>query len=200
VAHRAAAALAHRHEELEIEMSAADAMISLDGRQADVALRVAERPPEHLVGRRVAALAGALYASRAYIGRHRAPLESDAHVWVDWDRRLSSKPALAWVGQRFPSRRIAVRGLSTADVYEAVRSGAGIGPLPCITADADLDLVRLLDAPRAAWASVWLLTHRELRQAARVRAVLDALAAAVRDERPHIEGAHRLDGEHAQIT
>jgi DNA-binding transcriptional LysR family regulator len=188
VAHRAAAAVVHLHEGLEIEMSAADAMVSLDGRQADVALRVAERPPEHLVGRRVAALAGALYASRAYIERNPEPLESGTHGWVDWDRRLSSKPALAWVGQRFPSRRVAVRGLSTADVCEAVRSGAGIGPLPCITADADPDLVRLLKAPRSAWASVWLLTHRELRRAARVRAVLDGLAAAVQGERSRIEG------------
>jgi DNA-binding transcriptional LysR family regulator len=163
VAHRAAAALAHLHEGLEIEMSAADALVSLDGRQADVALRVAERPPEHLVGRRVAALAGALYASRAYIERHPEPLESGTHRWVDWDRRLSSKPALAWVSQRFPSRRVAVRGLSTADVCE-------------------------VKAPRSAWASVWLLTHRELRRAARVRAVLDGLAAAVHGERSRIEG------------
>jgi DNA-binding transcriptional LysR family regulator len=188
VAHRAAAALAGVHPDLEIEMSSADAMVSLDGRQADVALRAADRPPEHLVGRRAASLASALYASGDYLARHPEPLESAAHLWVDWDRRLSGKPAIAWVGQRFPARHVAVRGLSTADVHEAVRAGAGVGPLPCVTADGDPTLVRLLDAPRPVWASIWLLTHRELRQAARVRAVIDALAAAVREARARLEG------------
>ncbi|MDP9035563.1 MAG: LysR substrate-binding domain-containing protein, partial [Myxococcota bacterium] len=197
--HAAMAAFVVRHPRIEIELSTLDAMVDVDGRQADVAIRVAAAPPGHLVGSRIARLAGALYATRNYLAAHGDPLESSLHAWVDWDRRLSSKPALAWVHQRFPERRILARGLSTEDVLQAVLAGMGVGPLPCLVGDREPSLVRLLDAPRPAWSSVWLLTHAELKPAARVRAVLDHLALALRGQRSRIEGGaaikERASGE-----
>ena len=165
-----------------------DVMVDVDGRQADIAIRVADQPPEHLVGKRVAGLAGALYATRTYLKRHPQPLESKEHDWVDWDRRLAVKPAMSWMQLRFADRRIVARGLSTADVFHAVLADMGIGPLPCVMGDAEPSLVRLVDAPSDVWSSVWLLTHKELRRNARVRAVMDALGRAIRAARPAIEG------------
>ncbi len=91
--HEAVATFVSRHRAIEVELLTLDALIDIDGRQADIAIRVADRPPEHLVGSRVAAMAGALYASREYLQHHKRPLEEDEHTWVDWDRRLASKPA-----------------------------------------------------------------------------------------------------------
>jgi DNA-binding transcriptional LysR family regulator len=186
--HRAVAPFVRRHPETELELLTLDALVDIDGRQTDVAIRVAARPPEHLVGRRVAALAAAVYASHGYLQANDAPLESPRHVWIDWDRRLASKPAFAWLQQRVPERRIVARGLSTADVLCGVVAGTGVGALPCIVGDAEPSLVRLLDAPQEAWSSVWLLTHADLKPAARVRAVIAHLTAELRTERPRIEG------------
>ncbi len=160
----------------------------MEGDQADVVIRAATQPPSHLVGRRAAALAVAVYASREYLRRHAAPLESPEHSWVDWDRRLASKPAFVWLDQRVPGRRIVARGLSTTDVFHAVVHGVGIGALPCIVGDAEPSIVRILDSPRETWSNVWLLAHPDLKSAARVRAVLACLADALRAERPRIEG------------
>src|SRR5579872_6079401 len=102
--HRALPRLVARHPSIEIELLTLDAQIDIDGRQADIAIRVAAQPPEHLVGRRVAALAGAVYASRDYLRHHGAPIESRDHAWVDWDRRLASKPAFEWLHRRIPER------------------------------------------------------------------------------------------------
>jgi DNA-binding transcriptional LysR family regulator len=187
--HRAVTPFVRQHPAIEVELLTLDALVDIDGRQADIAIRAAAQPPEHLVGRRIAYLAGALYASSVYLRTHDGPIESNEHSWVDWDRRLSSKPAFAWLQRRVPgARRVAVRGLSTADVLQAVVAGVGIGALPCIVGDAEPSLVRLLDAPAEAWSSVWLLTHAELRPAARVRAVMGHLSEALRAERPRIEG------------
>jgi DNA-binding transcriptional LysR family regulator len=186
--HRAVAPFIRAHKDIEIELLTLDAMVDVDGKQADVALRVAAEPAEHLVGRRVGALAGAIYGSREYLRRHDATVEAAHHTWVDWDRRLASKPAFAWLRERVPGRRIAARGLSTADVLQAIVAGVGLGALPCVVGDAEPSLVRLLDAPRATWTSVWLLTHADLKPAARVRAVIAHLGAALRAERPRIEG------------
>jgi DNA-binding transcriptional LysR family regulator len=193
IAHEAMAAFARNHPAVEVELLTLDLMVDVDGRQADVAIRVAGQPPEHLVGRRVATLAGALYASRAYLREHGDDLCAPSHSWVDWDRRLGSKPAFAWLAERFPGRRIVARGLSTADVAQAVRSGVGIGPLPCLVADPEPELVRLADAPAETWSPVWLLTHADLKPAARVRAVVAHLARALRDGRARIEGRATTD-------
>ena len=163
----------------------------MDGRQADVVVRVAEQPPANLVGRRVASLAAAIYASRDYLRRHPEPLDARTHAWVDWDRCLSTKPGFGWLTSRFPERRVVVRGLSTADVACAVAAGVGVGPLPCLVGDADSSLVRLGDAPRDVWSSVWLLTHPELRSAARVRAAMNHFGMAMDCERARIQGGTR---------
>ncbi len=186
--HGAVAPFVRRHPAIEIELLTLDAFVDIDGRHADVAIRVAAQPPEHLVGRRIAALAAAVYASQSYLERCNAPIESTDHVWVDWDRRLASKPAFAWLEQRVPARRIVARGLSTSDVLHGLVAGTGMGALPCIVGDSEPTLVRLSDAPREAWSSVWLLTHAELKPIARVRAVIAHLTDALRTERPRIEG------------
>ena len=186
--HAAIGTFLEHHPAIEVELLTLDVPIDVDGRQADVAIRVADRPPQHLVGRRVASLAGALYASREYLEHHDEALEASVHAWIDWDRRLASKPAIAWVEERYPRRRVVARGLSTADVLHAVLAGTGIGPLPCIVGDAEPSLVRLVDAPKEVWSSVWLLTHGDLRRAARVRAVIEHLAEVIRVRRPRIEG------------
>jgi DNA-binding transcriptional LysR family regulator len=185
---RATAGFVRAHPTIEVELLTLDAMVAIDGREADVAVRVADAPPEHLVGRRVAALAGALYASRAYLVEHPEPLDAPAHGWVLWDRRLAAKPAFGWVEERYPIQRTAARGLTTADVLHAVRAGVGVGLLPCLVADPEASLVRLVDAPRNVWPRVWLLTHRELRPTARVRVYMEWLAHALRLEKARIEG------------
>lgn len=186
--HEAAAAFAACYPAIELELLGADTMVDVDGRQADVAVRVADAPPPHLMGRRLARLAGALYASRRYVELHPQPLQDSRHAWVEWDRRLASKPAFAWIERSFPGRRIALRGLSTSDVLCSVRQGVGIGALPCLVADADAALVRLRDAPGEVGSSVWVLTHGGERPAARVRAVVSHLVRAILAARPSIEG------------
>jgi DNA-binding transcriptional LysR family regulator len=187
--HATLATFVERHPAIEVELLTADAVLDVDGRQADVAIRVMGAPPDDLVGRRVASLAGAVYGSRAYLEAHPEPIDSGEHTWVDWDRRLASKPAFRWLEERHPGRKIAARGLSTADVAAAVLAGAGLGALPCLVGDREPTLVRLEDAPRETWSPVWLLTHRELQPAARVRAVVGHLSKAFREGRTRIEGA-----------
>jgi DNA-binding transcriptional LysR family regulator len=71
------------HPDVEVESLTSDVTMDLNGRQADVALRIADAPPEHLIGQRVAKLASAVYASECYWRAHPMPLHSDEHRWVD---------------------------------------------------------------------------------------------------------------------
>ena len=52
--------------------------------------------------------------------------------------------------------------------YQAAKHDVGIGYFSCVQGDADPDLVRL--SPPKPTIDIWLLSHRDLRAAARMRA------------------------------
>jgi DNA-binding transcriptional LysR family regulator len=168
----AAAELARGHPGLELELAFADALVELDGARVDVAVRIADALPEHLVGARVGRLRAAVYAARASkITR----LDDPELPWVEWDRRLAAKPAFAWLDASHPARRVAARGLGSAEVHALVRAGVGVGALPRLVGDGDPSLRRLAEVPDELCTAVWVLTHPELRDSPRVRAVTSCL-------------------------
>ncbi len=72
-------------------------------------------------------------------------------------------------------------------MLEAVKAGLGVTFLLCFAADAEPTL-RRLEPPRPELAlGLWLLTHRDLRRAARVRAFLDFMAKAIARKRAALE-------------
>ena len=64
----------------------------------------------------------------------------------------------------------------TLALVEAARVGAGIAVLPRYLGDVEPTL-RRLPMPDEPSEPIWVTVHRDLRQAPRVRVVLDALSA-----------------------
>ena len=58
---------------------------------------------------------------------------------------------------------------------EAVRGATGLAVLPCALADEHPELRRVLDDGEHVQRGLWLLFHRDVRRATRVRAVVDRL-------------------------
>lgn len=176
------------HPELELEILPGDRPVDMELGEADVCIRVQEAPGESLFGRRVAKLAAALYAAESYVAANPGPPSDPRHAWVDWSPRYMTKPALAWIDAAFPDRRVVVRADSGHAVLQAVRSGLGIGAVACWIGDRDPLLRRLHDAPQAALASIWVLTHASLRSEPTIRSVMAHLSDAITDHRRALEG------------
>ena len=70
----------------------------------------------------------------------------------------------------------------------AARAGLGVAPLPCYLGDADPSLERVSAPIPEMAASLWLITHPDLRRVARVRALLDFAADFLRTRRAVFEG------------
>ncbi len=156
--HLAAFRAAYPGIELEIVLS--NAALSLTRREADVALRVAEAPPEHLVGRRVGRLAFAVYGAAGAA----APGPGADLAAADW---IGLDPDQAPLARRFarflPGVRPVCRANSIAAVIAAARAGIGLAPLPCGLADRDPALRRVAPLPESFTLDLWLLTHEDLR-------------------------------------
>lgn len=132
-----------------------------------------------------------LYASTEYLARHpvRSARELKDHplltstpgpnvVEAQWVKRLTGGAAPAFVST-----------LSLA-LLNAARASAGIAVLPCYLGDVEPSL-RRVEAPDAPVEPVWLTVHEDLRQTARVRAVLDFLGATLKEDARLLRGAAR---------
>ncbi len=160
-----------RYPEIEVALIASDEALSLHRREADIAIRATARPPTTLVGRKLCGHAATLYGSREYLD---AALPNA--------RRSSSEPALAWIGRanevnvpdwvelHLPGARLACRVDSKPATLAAVKAGLGVAPLPCRIGDIDAELRRVPGVAPWSELDIWLLTHPDLRQNARVKA------------------------------
>jgi len=170
---------------IEIEVYLTNAALNLSKREADVALRVGNEPPEALVGRRVGRLVFAAYGSSNYCaGRLDMPL--DHHDWIGLDSEHA--PLARRFANFLPGVNTVFRANSVAASIAAAKAGIGLATLPCGLADLEPDLVRVADLPDDFTLDLWLLTHEDLRRTARVRAFMDFLAEGVAREAPLLEG------------
>jgi DNA-binding transcriptional LysR family regulator len=181
--HRAFASFVEAYPDIALTVTATDDEVSLTRREADVALRLNNTPPEHLVGRRIGSVQFDVYASRALVARIGADAPLGAFPWIAWDERLETRWLDAWLAEHAPSARIVLRvDAGAATMHELISAGVGVQFLAQLEGDADPDLVCLGPHDPFARRDLWLLTAPELRQAPRVRAFMDHMAERLRAE------------------
>jgi DNA-binding transcriptional LysR family regulator len=182
------AALRAAHPEIEIELAMANEMANLTRREADMAVRPTNDPPETLIGRRVSDIAYAIYAAPDYLSLQRGT-DWFAQRWIGYDDILASTAAGRWLSGRVPTDCYACRLDSVTAMREAARAGMGLALLPCYLGDSVDGLRRVerkvLPEPRTG---LWLLTHKDLRRTARIRAVMDFLGTSIATERTRFLG------------
>ncbi|WP_156421311.1 LysR family transcriptional regulator [Aureimonas sp. AU40] len=165
---------------VRLDIALGNSALNLSKRDADVAIRATDNPPPNLVGRKAARIAWALYgAGEEGEGPRRWVTLGDAMGGMRVVRHVMSEAGAEGVGYRVNS----VLGMA-----EAVEAGLGVGYLPCFVGDRRTGLRRLAEPDERFATDLWLLTHADLRQVPRVRALLDHLAEGVAHERPLIEG------------
>lgn len=177
--------------EVRLDLVVGNQALNLSKRDADVAIRATDTPPETLVGRRVAHIAWALYGRRDEFPEAGGPPEAEGlrlRRWVSLGDGFAGVKAVRFVRDEVAPERIVYKIDTVLGLAEAVEAGIGIGHLPCFIADARPDLRRLAPPVPAFGADLWLLTHADLRHSARVRVFLDFVAAAVAKEKRRIEG------------
>lgn len=161
---------------------------SLAHREADVALRLSGHVAEHLVGRNLGMTQCRIYARRGAPGlpQNVQPLQAlvrDA-PWVAFEKDQQDRIYDRWMRSRMEQANVKVR----VDIFNAtaamLRTGIGIGLLPTFMEAAHPELVAVSEPIPELAAPIWMLTHPDLRQTARVRAFMqhvgDALAEHLR--------------------
>jgi DNA-binding transcriptional LysR family regulator len=176
--------------DIRLDLLLSNQSLNLSKRDADVAIRATDRPPETLVGRRAARIAWALYGRAAdFVGEADAGIETLwGRNWVSLGDQFTMLKAVKYLAEHVAPERIVYKVNTVLGLAEAVEAGIGIGFLPCFIADTKPGLVRLAAPDPGFSADLWLLTHPDLRHSPRVRLFLDFVAAEIGRLKPLIEG------------
>lgn len=173
-----------RYPAIVVELMVTNARLDLDTRAADVTLRPTTQPPESWVGMRLAHNDFALFAAPEFLSKH-AGVPWTEYDWLMPAGIAGNNAVSAWLRAQVSADRV----VGTADSFLALRqlaaSGIGAAPLPMFMAAPDL--VPFKGLPRSATGDLWVLTHPDLRRAARVQAFMDHLADGIRAMRGTIE-------------
>ncbi|MBB5019313.1 DNA-binding transcriptional LysR family regulator [Chitinivorax tropicus] len=164
------------HPLLNFDLDIRNELANLAQRDADIALRATQRPPQHLVGKRLGILHGALYVPRSYGPISLQELETRQVSWIGTDGALQEHPSVIWRKRHYPKVTPRYRVSSIVSVLEMIREGLGIGLLPIFLGDKYPDVIRVT-APLADYQSeLWLLTHPESRHLRRIAVAYNYLA------------------------
>lgn len=187
-------AFRQKHPELRVDLIMTDRRLDLAKGEAEVALRIHEPGDDHLIARRIANSPWAVFASQSYIKRHGRPQRSedlDQHAIIEFAGELADNHAARWLRSVAPKATIAIRGNSMLGVLAAVKSGAGLAPLPMLLGGSEDGLEPVLETIPEIDTKLYLVIHADLKRTPRVRAFCDFVVAEMARLRPLITGTAR---------
>lgn len=167
-----------RYPAISLELATSNAFASLSRRDADIALRLSNAPPEHLAGRRLSKSSYFVCGHPSYQALYQqAPTEL---AWIAPDDSLSDHVSVAWRLQAHPSVVPRYRCSSISAVGSLVGAGLGVAALPDFLISS-LDGTERLSGPlEGCDTDIWLLTRPDSLSLRSVQVFFNELAELLR--------------------
>lgn len=151
--------------------------VKISRNEADIAIAVEKPKSTSMIITKLCDYQLQLYASQEYISTH-GDITTDNlvhHHWVSYIDDLLFTEQLAYLKELNTQIKPSFRSTSVISQYSAIKSGLGIGILPCFLAEQDTSLVKICPAEIVIERSFWLVTHPEIKRLARVGTVWEYL-------------------------
>lgn len=155
-----------QYPEIDLTVKASNDLLDLTRREADLALRISADPGDTLVGRQLTSQRSACFATPEVA----ALAAADPNAVLNWilysAQANPPKVALA----RYPNAHVRARFDDMVALVAAARAGMGALRMPVFLGRATPELVPLPMLPTTPYAPIWMLSHRDLRDAPKVAA------------------------------
>jgi DNA-binding transcriptional LysR family regulator len=141
-----------QYPDIQLHIITSTEALNLSKRDADIALRAAVHPPEHLIGKTISPIGLAIYASKSYIAQAHNLLDLEAQQWIVLeDNNLHPNHALKRIKKNIPEHKIQLRINSVMGVQQACLAGIGLAVLPCFVGDSQPQLERHYSRASGVW-------------------------------------------------
>ncbi|HMN94490.1 MAG TPA: LysR family transcriptional regulator [Hydrogenophaga sp.] len=164
---------------IAIEVIASNALSDLLRREADIAIRHVKPEQPELIARLVREASASFYASEEWVSRHghpRTAAEAATLPFIGADRSGQYLGYLQAHGLPVTEASFSSYAEHSVAHWALVQQGMGIGAMMDEIARSTASVVRVLDDVPPVRFPIWLVSHRELRTARRIRVVFEALA------------------------
>lgn len=167
---------------IQVELVASNRIDNLLAREADIAIRMIRPKQAGLISRKIADLPMGFYAHENYLSERdaaRAGSDWSSYDWVGLDQSNQLIEGFRNAGIKIDKAFFAFRTDNQIVGWQAVLAGLGVGVTLKRVARQFPQLVQIMPEQALPALPIWLTAHRELRDAARIRAVFDYLAEAL---------------------
>jgi len=178
-----------RYPFIELQIQSSSDLSNLNFREADIAIRLTPSPPDNLVGKKICMMGHGIYASKNYLDNFIEIKDSKVDL-VLWGSE-QEKPV--WSKAPFADSRVAVRVDTAGNMLAAIKGGLGLARLPCYLAEGEETISQLPIALTPSNWGLWVLSHPDLRDTARVRVCREFLYEIFERQRGIVEGSHSLN-------
>jgi molybdate transport repressor ModE-like protein len=169
---------------VSVQLQSQGEVVSLAGRDADLAIRMVRPSGASLIIRKLPELHIGLFASRHWLaGRTPDEIHLEDAPILTYDDSFGRIPELAWLESLGLAGAVRLRTGSTRALLTATLAGAGVGLLPRLFIRPGSGLVEIPTDVPPPTRTPWLAVHRDLRRLAPVAAahrwIVAAFSAAV---------------------
>lgn len=171
------------HPGIDIDLSVDNRVIDLSRREADVALRATRPSAGDLFGHKIADIRWGVFASADYVKANGLPKRVDdlaKHAVIGWSDSAPQTRAAAWLLKHVPPSAISFRSSTLLNQYIAAKDGLGVALLPIYLPAGDKSVTRAFDPLKDLVTEMWIVTHRSLKDTARVRAFMEIVGDGVK--------------------
>lgn len=171
------------HPGIVVELMVDNRVLDLSRREADIALRATRPAQGDLFGRKLAEISWRFYASPAFLSAHGKPRsmrDLDKRPLISWGEATQPTKAAAWLARNLGAASVGYRTGSLVNQMMAAKAGIGVALLPSYLGNVDAGLTPILPVLPDLSTELWLVTHRSLKDTARIRTFMDIVGDGVK--------------------
>lgn len=166
------------HPAITVDLLPMPRNFNLSKREADASVTIERPTAASFVTSRLTDYRLLPYATLDYLRSHPSIRKVDDlihHRWIDYVDDLIFTDQQLSLQKWLPSAKPFLRSTSVIAQFQAVLSGLGIAVLPCFLGNVNPNLMPVLPTKIDITRTFWMVTPRERRELARVRALWDYL-------------------------
>ena len=173
-----------KYPEILVDLDIQTRYTNLTKREADIVIPAVNIQPDYMVGRRLAPIFFRLYASQTYIEKYGLPKKLKdflEHQFVLPNEALANLSANKWLRKYVPDRCIVAASDKLSTLFKFAQQDLGITALPHYVGLSDPLMVEIMELPAYCHRHIWILTHPDLRNTARIKAFMQFMYQKTRD-------------------
>ncbi|GAA6190948.1 LysR family transcriptional regulator [Phaeobacter sp. NW0010-22] len=167
------------HPDVSLHLRASNELLDLSKRQADLAIRISRTPGDSLMGVRLCEQHIASFAAPEVADR----IANDPQAPIDWIVYEQAPTVPKGVSDAYPNSRVRLVFDDMAAMIGAAQAGLGVLRTPMFLGRATVGLVQVPVLPPQSYADIWVVAHRDLWHAAKVKAFRQELVQGFKANR-----------------